>query len=69
MVLMPVMHLVIKVLGEHSQLLNRGLLLDTPSVNSILHGSGALASTSSEQLFLQDFIKSKSDTSGGRLAR
>ena len=59
----------IQVLSKHSQLLARGLYADHPSVKTILRGDVPTITNSAEQQFLHDFIKSKQDSSGGRLAR
>ena len=49
--------------------LSRGLMVETPNVHQILSGQISLITDSSEQRFLHDFIESKADTAGGRLAR
>ena len=56
-------------LGQHSQVLNRGLMVETQTINNILNGDIPVITSSSEQLFLTDFVESKGDTPGGRLAR
>lgn len=58
-----------QVLSKHSQVLSRGLLVDVPSIHQILSGDIPVIKNSSEQVFLTDFIDSKSGTAGGRLAR
>ena len=58
-----------KVLSQHSQVLNRGLMVEIQAINDILNGDIPVVTTSSEQLFLADFMESKGDTPGGRLAR
>lgn len=39
------------------------------AINNILNGNIPVVTSSSEQLFLADFIESKGDTPGGRLAK
>lgn len=56
-------------LSQHSQVLNRGLMVEMQTINRFLSGDIPVVTTSSEQLFLADFMESKGDTPGGRLAR
>lgn len=56
-------------LSQHSQVLNRGLMVEIQTINNILNGDIPVVTTSSEQVFLSDFMESKRDTPGGRLAR
>ena len=58
-----------QVLEKHCHVLARGLVVDAPSINHILTGDIPVVTNSSEQVFLRDFIESKADTPGGRLAR
>ena len=58
-----------QVLSSHSHLLNRGLYANLSSPQTVLRGDVPLITNSAEQQFLQDFIKSKAETPGGRLAR
>ena len=58
-----------QVLGQHSQVLNRGLMVEIQTINNILNGDIPVVTSSSEQLFLTNFMESKGDTPGGRLAR
>lgn len=58
-----------QVLAKHGHVLGRGLLVDTPTIQNILGGEIPLIKSANEQLFLFDFINSKVDTPGGRLAR
>ena len=58
-----------QVLGKHCQVLGRGLMVETPTIHHILRGDIPVISDNSEQVFLRDFIESKSGTAGGRLAR
>ena len=44
-------------------------MVDTPTIHNILAGGIPVITSSNEQTFLKDFIESKSDTTGGRLAR
>ena len=44
-------------------------MADPPSISSVLKGEVPVITNNPEQQFLLDFIKSKQDTSGGRLAR
>ena len=64
----PILFLV-QVLGKHCQVLGRGLMAETPSIHQVLGGDIPVITGSNEQLFLKDFIESKSGTPGGRLAR
>lgn len=61
--------LIAQVLSQHSQVLNRGLMVEIQTINNILNGDIPVVTTSSEQVFLADFMESKGDTPGGRLAR
>ena len=66
-------------LSHHSHVLNRGLMVEQKAINNIFDGAQAInnildgnipvVTSSSEQLFLVDFIESKGDTPGGRLAK
>lgn len=56
-------------LSHHSHVLNRGLMVEPQTINNILNGDIPVVTSSSEQLFLTDFIESKGDTPGGRLAK
>ena len=58
-----------QVLSQHSQVLNRGLMVEIQTINNILNGDIPVVTTSSEQVFLTDFMESKGETPGGRLAR
>ena len=58
-----------QVLSGHGVVLSRGLMVEPPSIQQILGGQLAMVTDSNEQKFLQDFIESKTDTAGGRLAR
>ena len=58
-----------QVLGNHGLVLSRGLMVETPNIQQVLGGHLSMITESSEQKFLQDFIESKLDTAGGRLAR
>lgn len=58
-----------EVLSQHQHALEKGLAVDTPSVQQMLSGSIPVVTQTSEQVFLRDFIESKAGTSGGRLAR
>ena len=49
-------------------MLGRGLMVETPSIQQILTGNISVVTDSNEQKFLQDFLNSKLDTPGGRLA-
>ena len=44
-------------------------MVETPNIQQVLGGHLSMITESSEQKFLQDFIESKLDTAGGRLAR
>ena len=44
-------------------------MVETPNIQQILSGSISVVTESSEQKFLHDFIESKAETAGGRLAR
>ena len=59
----------LQVLSGHSHLLSRGLYANLSSAQTVLRGDVPLITNSAEQQFLQDFIKSKTETPGGRLAR
>ena len=50
-------------------MLSRGLMVETPNIQQILGGHISMITDSSEQKFLHDFIESRMDTAGGRLAR
>ncbi len=44
-------------------------MVETPNIQQILTGNISVVTESSEQKFLHDFIESKVETPGGRLAR
>ena len=44
-------------------------MVEVQSINNILNGDIPVVTSSSEQVFLTDFMESKGDTPGGRLAR
>ena len=44
-------------------------MVEIQTINNILNGDIPVVTTSSEQVFLADFMESKGDTPGGRLAR
>ena len=58
-----------QVLGRHCHVLGRGLMVNMPTIHHILGGDIPVINDSTEQLFLKDFIESKLETAGGRLAR
>ena len=58
----------VQVLKSHAHMLGRGLMVETPSIQQILSGNISVITDSNEQKFLQDFLESKSETPGGRLA-
>ena len=58
-----------KVLSQHSQVLNRGLMVEIQAINNILNGDIPIVTTSSKQVFLADLMERKGDTPSCRLAR
>ena len=44
-------------------------MVEMPNVQQVLGGHISMITDSSEQKFLHDFIESRQDTPGGRLAR
>jgi hypothetical protein len=44
-------------------------MVEPPNIQQILGGQLSMVTDSNEQKFLQDFIESKTNTAGGRLAR
>ena len=59
----------VQVLGRHCHVLGRGLMVNMPTIHHILGGDIPVIDDSTEQLFLKDFVESKLETAGGRLAR
>lgn len=55
-------------LKNHGHVLGRGLMVECPTIQHILTGNISVITDSNEQKFLHDFIESKVDTAGGRLA-
>ena len=43
-------------------------MVEVPNIQQILSGNISIITDSNEQKFLHDFIESKTDTAGGRLA-
>jgi E3 ubiquitin-protein ligase MYCBP2 len=58
-----------KVLGEHSSILNRGLLMDVPTIQDVLNGVYPPVSKNADLDFLFSFIEDKEGTLASRLAR
>ncbi len=58
-----------EVLSKHNHILSRGLMVDLPSIQQVLDGEISVIKHNTKQTFLTDFIDSKSDTPGNRLAR
>lgn len=58
-----------EVLSKHNHILSRGLMVDLPSIQQVLDGEISVIKCNTKQTFLTDFIESKADTPGNRLAR
>ena len=58
-----------QVLGEHSSILNRGLLMDVPTIQDVLNGVYPPVSKNADLEFLFSFIEDKEGTLASRLAR
>ena len=58
-----------KVLSQHSQVLNHSLMVEIQAINNILNGDIPVITTSSKQVFLADLMERKGDTPSCRLAR